>query len=265
MRRQAGFSLMEIVLVCVIAGSIMFLGMQLYLSMRKDADARQVRANVDAIFQAMANFYKANCYGQTKADHTVAPGVLNPAYWGGAVPPVVAININTDLIQKGFLAPNALLQTPIVNASGAAGTTQGYVAQFNSKTRPRLVCIEGYGAANTSTCTKTATVGTIIEWQAQVSVELDTTPATTPDPYLALLAGDCLSDIAGFLVTPCTGTNTGIYVVWQRNPSTGSKESGSTYWHTTPTVKQFNQMYTTYPMNSLVNSGGANQNYLCGN
>lgn len=266
MRRQAGFNLVEIMLVMVIGSSIAFLGMQLYLSLRKDSDARQVQANVDAVFKALSAFYKANCYGHTKADQTVIPGVLNPAYWGGSAPPVVPVNINTDLIQKGFLDANALITTPIVSATGAAGTTNGYVAQFNSKTSTRFACIEGSGAPNSPTCTKTAPVGTVTEWQAQVSVQLETTPAASAGQYKALLAGDCLSGLAGLLVTPCTGVDAGTYVVWQRNPSSPSKEeSSSTYWHTTPTVKQFTQMYTTYPTSSLIDSGGANQNYLCGN
>ena len=237
MRRQhAGFNLVEILLVLVISAGVFFLGMQLYLSMRKDADARQVQANVDAIFQAMSNYYRVNCYGQTKADLSVIPGTLNPAYVPSP-PTLRPINITTELIQPGFLAANALVQTPIVNAIGAPGSTKGYVAQFNKKTSTRRVCTAGTGAANSPTCTQSVVVGTVIEWQAQVAVQLDTTPATTPGPYLGMLAGDCLSRLVGTTVTPCTAASTGTYVVGTN--SFNASKKAATYWQTTQTVKRF--------------------------
>lgn len=260
-RQEAGISLLEMMLVLTICAGILMMGMQVYLTMRRDADIRQVQTNVDAIFQAMDNYYRINCYGQSRANQTVIPGTLHPA---SSPATQFKINITTQLIQPGLLPASALVQTPLVDVN-APQTTQGYLAQFNKKTSPRMVCTTGAGAANSPTCTGSTSAGTVTEWQAQVAVQLDATPATTPGVFLTAMGGHCLSTRVGTTVTPCSAITTGSFVVWERTPSSSSKEGGSTYWQTIPTVKQFTQMYTTYPMNSLTSGAITNQNFLCGN
>jgi len=242
MKQYKGFTLIEVILVLVVIGSILVAGLKMYFSFRTSSNAAQVQANVDAIFQGMASYYKAQCYGQTP-NQTAQPGTLNPA---SSPANNVVIDMNKDLIKNGYLSASAVLSSPLVS---------GYVLQFNqAPAGTRMACDTGTGLANSSTCSNPVPVGTVTSWQAQVAVQLSATPASSAADYLGLMAGDCLSTLSGTIVTPCTTTTTGTYVVWERTISNASKQGGSTYWQTMPIVKQFTQQYSAYPTN-----------YLCGN
>lgn len=261
-KSQLGVSLLEVMLVLAIGGAILFLSIQQYQSYRRDADMIQVQANVNAIFQAMGAYYRSQCYGTTDPTATINPttfGALNPE-GGVSLSSSFPVNIQTALIDGGYLTSSALPLSPLVNASGAG--TRGYVAQFNPQTVDRKVCQD-------TACTPAnmATVGTIVIWKAQVAVQLQN-PGEQKQ-YLNLLAGDCLSSSSGTTVTPCTsGGGSGNFVVWQRLPSAANTNVKSDYWVTIPTVNQFKQMYTTIPVTQLIDatgSGSYTQYYLCGN
>lgn len=257
--KQSGVTLLELLLVMLVAGSILVMGYRLYDTFQSDADVEIVKSNVDVIFQGMQSYYRKNCYGTTRSDQTVDPGTLNPAYVP-ASPPQLPIDIQTDLINTGYISTN-IVKTSIVNPVGAG--FDGYIAQFNKLTYDRQVCTDGPTGAGPTDCT--VNVGKVTSWQAQVSVRLD--KLTTAAQYLALLTGDCRSTLSGSTVLPCeVSGNTGGYIVFQRSVSSAVPKEGSTYWGTMPTVLQFKQMYTTYPITSLTSgTTTANQNYLCAN
>lgn len=263
---QSGATLLEIMLVLVVGSFILYLSIQQYLTYRRDSDVYQLQANVNTLFQGLTAYYQMNCGGTVDATNTQVPGTLNPDY-SPAPGANVPIDINNDLIANNLIT-SVIPLNPIVNTAGA-GTTNGYVAQFNM-TQPepsRLICTAGTNATgpNDPNCTATTTVGSIVIWKAQVAVQLKN--AATAKQYLNLLQGDCLSSLSGNIVTPCdTSGNTGTFVVWERLPSSANSKTVSDYWGSLPTVKQFSQMYNTYPVNDLTNgSQTTNQYFLCGN
>ncbi len=265
--QQRGLSLPELLLVIVIGMSISYMSIRQYRIWRNDADASAVRENIDTIMQAMAKYYRQNCYGSTNpTTAAVTPGTLNPNY----VPTptnTVPINIITEL-KGNHLLPNALAFNPLLNQT-AGNPLTGYVAQFNLyPSHERRICTQGTNAfsAGSASCTASAAIGTVVNYTIQVAILLkDTAHAQT---YLHQLQGDCLSNLAGNIVTPCNAPDhsAGPYVVWERQPSLVSSRDNSTYWSSLPNVNQFTQMYTT--SNILVLTDGlatSQQSYLCGN
>lgn len=249
-KKNLGVGLLEAILVLAIGAAIIILSMRQYFSWRIDAQAVQVKENVDAIFQAMGNYYRKNCYGTVDANQVVTPttaGTLNPISSAFTSPKI--IDIQKDLIDSGFLTTK-LIPNPLVSATAG---TNGYLAQFNEMRATRKEC---------DTC---PSLGTIITWTAQVAVKLQ--DPTAANVYYNILSGDCLSTANGNAVTPCpkTTATTGDYVVWERLPTTSNINAPSTYWGTNPTVAQFKQMYTTESKYKLVEDINTNkQYYLCG-
>jgi prepilin-type N-terminal cleavage/methylation domain-containing protein len=281
---HAGVTLLEVMLVLAIGSAIVYMSIQQYLSYRKDADAVAVKANVNAIFQAMSAYYRKNCYGFTEDGTMTAAdyGTLNPA---NPTSPGnnKYIDIQADLITPGLFwkagAATNLVRNPLIDDAGAiSASLLGYVAQFN-KVDPnpqRQVCTDGTGTAPTTppttpaetpipTCTASVNTGQIVIWKVQVAAKLkDTANAAA---YLNLLAGDCLSSPGpGGIINPCSSNTPGDYVVWERLPSSANTEALSTYWETVPTVNQFTLMYRTEPILNLTNGFKADsQYYVCGN
>lgn len=261
-KQYEGVTLIEVLLVLAIGAAILVLSLRQYESFRADADVQQLEYNVNNIFSAMSQFYKANCYGTTNPS-TIPP---NPAIQGGKLNPVisptspVAISINNDLIKNGFLSSLPPL-SPIVDSSAGSGTN-GYVTQFNEYTSPRNVC-------TSTNCATSSSTGTIVIWKSQVAVSLKDT--ATAQQYLNLLNGDCLSSATGSTVTPCTpgSTGTGNYVVWERLPSFSASQSNSETWMLNPIVNQFTSLYNNYSNVYTLTSGGKipvnqTQYFLCG-
>jgi len=284
-RRNRGITVFEVLLVLVIGASLLLITIRQFQSYRVDADVQQLKYNVDTIFQAMARYYKVNCYGRVDPDNAgtaynppgqIEPGTLNPNHPDVTNP--FPVNIQTDLIDKRFLIsnlPTGLPLNPLVDYSD--GNLGGYVAQFNESILDRYVCETTNGNVSVNTpydtnCTSKKQMGTIVIWRAQVAVKLND-PDTT-DQYLRLLNGDCLSDYdAGTqTVAPCQGfPGSGSYVVWERLPSFASPDLQTDYWLQNPTVQQFTQMYQTYPMVYLITPpnegnipGGQPQYIYCG-
>lgn len=269
-RRHAGATLLEVMLVIAIGASILYLSILQYQSYRYNADATQVQANVNAIFQSMSAYYRQNC--DRNPSTYIAPsgnqvartnyGTLNPLSSGYSSP--LHIDIQTNLRDNGFLTTNFPLNNPLVNKSGIG--SNGYVAQFNlGSPTQRQICGTGPAA-----CATPMDIGAITTWIAQVAVQIYN-PTNNPKiakTYLNLLGGDCLSTASGNQVEPCVdgSMGSGNYVVWARLPSNSNTAAQSNYWTMMPTVSQFKQMYTTYPILNLTNgSAASNQNYLCGN
>lgn len=258
MKKQTnGITLIEMLLVMVIAMSFIVLAIRQYQIWRHDADIRQLQYNVSTLFQAMNGFYKANC--------APAEGKLNPNQ--EASPPVV-VNVADDL-QDYMTAP--LPVSPLVNNAD----NNGYILQFNQYTQDRNACVEPNG----KDCDKEQKIGEVVVWMSQVAVKLApsiSNNATAAQAYLHLLNGDCLSKMDGNKVEPCPSEG-GLapiigpgeaYVVWQRAPSFTTSENKSSYWVTNPTLNQFTQQYRTYSDAYILNTKGSTptkkQYFYCG-
>jgi type II secretory pathway pseudopilin PulG len=268
-RYERGVTLLEVILVLAIGAGILFLSLSQYQVFRQDADAQQLKANVDILFQAMSQYYKANCYGTynaydpntTAPYNALVPGTLNPMNATNPLPGPYYIDIQKDLIAGGYLPPNFTLpMTPLVNTSGASAANpySGYVLQFNAS----VTMTRNPGPGN---------VGSVLIWQPQVAVLLQNT--TQASAYLNYLQGDCLSQLKGKIVTPCASSSTGTYVVWARLPSYAETRSNSTLWQSKAVSNQFQQLYNTYPTVYLLETVGTIpktatttqiQYYLCG-
>ncbi len=239
MKRYLGITLIEVILVLVVASAIIAMSIRFYTYLKSDSDVMQVRANVDAIFVAMKDYYHVNCYGYQGSANKLVPGTLNPA---ASPPSIMPIDITSALITPKFLT-ETLMPTSIVNASGSG--TNGYVAQFNEVT---------YTNSN----------GTVVSWQAQVSVQLAANKVSNATAYAGWMAAECLSNISGSTVTPCASSgNTGSFLVFQRTIANASREGSSTYWQMTPSLNTFRQMYSQPPSSSM--SGATTQYFMCGN
>jgi hypothetical protein len=273
MKRYAGVTIIEAMLVTLISASIILFGVKQYLSYRTNVDVELVQTNVEAIFQAMASYYKVECSGPVNSSLVVTPGRLHPTNQkNGTLTSgnnIRTMNIQTRLITPGYLTL-PLLANPIVNASGTG--TNGYIAQFNQVSySDKYICTDTNGGSaygpDSPNCTQPTPIGKSLVWQAQVSVRLKT--SLQANVYLQLLGGDCLSSInpaSTSTVLPCSlSGNVGTFVVFQRFPTAMSPEAASTYSQSTANLNQFKDMYTTYPSASLTNGTKSNnQNYLCG-
>lgn len=254
-----GVSLLEALLVLVIMSSIILLSFQQYLSMRRDADIQQLQYNVDQLFQALVKYFRYNCSRSTGLN----PSPLTSFYSAKSFP----ITLN-ELMTNGYLQlkDNKLIVNPIVDTTGVS---QGYILQFNQvqTTMPQGLP-QRKVTLSTSPATETS-VGSILIWRAQVAVKLK--DKTTAEQYKNFLNANCLSKSdtkSGVtIVTPCdsAGLTDNEYVVFDRLPAFASSQYNTQTWIMNPLVKQFTQMYTTYPILLLTNGAEtANQYYFCG-
>lgn len=228
---QQGVTLLEIILVLAIMMMILYLSIRQYQIYRRDADIQQLKYNVDVLFQAVSQYYRANCNKPP----------LNSYYQGQSY----SVSIQT-LTDQGFLT-TTLPMSPFV-AYPPHGV--GFIVQLNQYQLSvgmnpplpvRLVNVSPSG---------TMPAGYIVLWQAQVAVNLQ-----TPEMAAALqnpLGADCLSSMgpSGADVLPCAMGATGpkVFAVWNRLPSMASTTANSNFWYTNPTIRQFTQMYTVSPV-----------------
>lgn len=253
-KKIVGVTLIEIMLVLVIGAMILLFGFQQYASFRRDAEIRQLQNNVNTLFQGLARYYRANC--MQDPFNTARPGLI------------VAVSYNT-LVKEGFL-PEKLSPNAYVQGSGADPNT-AYILQFNQLQVPTTGLPQRLQKLANST---NANMGSIIIWQAQVAVNLSN--IAPPSAIRGAASADCLStgttDNDGVpAVVACSGAgaDTNPFAVWERLPSfpNNDVQNSSPLWQTMSTVKEFTQMYTTYPFSVLANPNSTitpNQYYICG-
>jgi type II secretory pathway pseudopilin PulG len=250
-KQQVGVTLIEVVLVLVLGASILMMGIRQYQSFKRDTDVQQLKYNVDMLFQALANFYYANCgFGIPKAGDTPTPGRLSPTYSPAPTTPYTSISA-MYLATNGFLNTTLPLN-PLVDNSGEQ--YNGYTVQFNQYHSDRMIPTRG------SPPSSLVKMGTVYIWKAQVAVKLK--QAAQAEQYKSLLGADCSASDPHAL---CSSASSGDYLIWERMPSFATPSSESNYGLTNQTNKQFNQMYTTYPILNLTNGTRSNdQFFLCG-
>jgi type II secretory pathway pseudopilin PulG len=191
-----GYTLIEVVLVLVIASSIALLGMRFYTSLRADADVRQIQYNVKSLFQSMRLYYQLNCYGTTKLDGTLQPGTLNPLAVGFTTLPHT-IKVVADLKPGNIYS--GVYPFPLNAIIDTAEGESGYFLQFNYFETPRKVCTEVVTPSTNNqpispydtNCKTKVTTSTIIFWKSIIAVQLKA--GVDAKAYLSLLNGDCIS------------------------------------------------------------------------
>ncbi len=244
-QKEHGVTLFELLLAIVIGSAIIYMGIRQYQSFRMGADARQLQDNVNVLFQAMSNFYKANAYGSFNPSNTTltwAPlNLRNSSIPSNPYP----VNIETQL--QPYITQDIPFN-PIVENTAAG---QGYVAQFNGYTQSTEFCVTAsasapaWGPTTSMGCAQSGAkqTGTAVVWQIQISVLINN-PALRAQ-YLALTGANCLSKLNSTQtsVAPCASasTNSGNYLVWERQAT--SPETDSSFWPINPMVSEFTKMY----------------------
>lgn len=229
--KQKGITLLEVLLVLAIGGSIVVLGLNQYYTFKASQDVRLVNANVDRLFLGLLNYYRANCKKDGLLDPTKTIGYINPSQLPGIVwPPVAAPFIDyNDVDQNG-------------------DRTYGYRVQFrnyqpSATTRDVYWCLSG---ACNSPAQQIKKQGSVALQLAMVAVKIkDVSKAVL---YSKLLGADCVSgpDASGKFIAGCGAIPSGPaqYLVWERQPSVGAFSTSSGIWLTTQRLRQFNQQYT---------------------
>ncbi len=271
-----GMTLLEIMLVTTIGAALLVGSFKMYQSMEIENNLEQVQYNVDVLFQSLAGYYHANCYGQgdiTSTGAPTSPGTLNPKVSPAPVSPK-PIDIIGDLVNPGYLAKWPLVNVPLLDNTNVAET---YVVQFNEAPPitpiqvnacvildPSKPCVSQLStvAALNNLPSAAPNISQTIVWKAQVAVKLADPDAAAA--FAGRLSADCTSDLSGSTVSPCSAGTPGPYLVWERLPSFASPETRSSFWISMPLLKQFNLQYTHDQMYELQNSNAGTQNYLCG-
>lgn len=242
--RQYGATLIELMLVLVLGAIMLYVGMSQYFSFRAEQDVLQLKANVDAVFQSMGQYYQANC-----RNFTIFPEA--PALHSSVKVPLTTLQSERFLTQP-------LVETPLIDK------TTGYITQFNAATSTRQVFFSYAPASLVGQPTPIKKSDSVIVWRAQVAIKL--ADASKLEMYRALLAANCISELVGTTVMPCgTSTSQNGYLVWERLPSFASPNMTTGLWQSTAVLKQFNQQYTNddnYAYSFY--SGNSSENYYCG-
>lgn len=257
MRKQQGVTLIEVILVLMISTAILYLSIQQYLSYRQDADIARVRYNVDMLFNALTNYFRANCKNSSSPFYNY--------YFGRSF----AVDMAT-LTNNGYLT-TPIPDNPLVDNTAAGG---GYVMQFNqyqlsTGTNPPLPSRTIFmSSASGAGAGRTVDVGYILVWQAQVAVKLIN--PSLAESYKGAMGANCISSGStgwgGYIVMPCDlAKGATDYLVWSRSPSYSSSTANSPYWLSLPLVKEFSQMYSTDPILILTDqTQTGSQFYRCG-
>jgi Tfp pilus assembly protein PilE len=274
---QKGITLLEVMLVLTLAAFVMVMSIRMYIGREREANIAALQLEVDQIFLAMGNYYRANC--------RLDKNNLNPNTMPAAstlIRAVVGTATGSTPSLANFITLPANLTTLPMNplvTSTSANTDMGYIAQFNSQAPQSVVAtscvILTPGTPATTACsagaTPTTTNAQSLVWQIQVSVDVGSLASV----LATRMGADCVSSTNPTLdknnntvVYPCSAHQSGTFLVWTRLPSYASPQMQSPLWQTMPLIKQFNQQYTQDPMYQL--SGGTNEGgngdsfYICG-
>lgn len=264
---QEGVTLIEVLLGLVIGASLILLGLQTYQQFNDQGNINKAQYNINVLFQGLRGFYLSNCinnrnYTTGNVMSMSLIGALDPSY------------LPADVAQPSYPIPITTLLADAYVGNWNAGFSPiitNYVVQlnlYNNTTYPGYArnvqfCYSG-------TCSSETTVATdnIYLWTAQVAVQVGNVAKI--QLYKSLLGADCISSLAGSIVTPCSQSPTANdYLVFERLPSFATTDSNSPLWMSIPMLKLFKAQYTNdedYAVTTRDNSyfQGSYQNYLCG-
>lgn len=262
MKKYAGMTLIELMLVLGIAGVITVLGIQQYSQYNRDNEVREIQSAVDKLFQGLAMYYQANCRASTD-------------------PPSAATLTISSLVTAGYLSNWDPIYTSIVDASGGS-PNYGYSIQFNAITpspnttirTPTSIYNNWLGSSGGSLTVSlppatSTTVGSVYLWQSHVAVQLNSSIAPALySMYKARLGATCSAASA---TATCSSTPAeGKFMIWESLPSSASPSTLSPSSFFMSTVKAFTNLYYNDDMYGTANptiqesSQAAGNYYQCG-
>ena len=245
----AGLTLLETLLVLAIMAAIVVFSLNQYTSYRRQADVATVQSNVDLLFSGMVAYFRANCRNPSSPLYSA----YNKQY--------VVVKLSDLIASKYVNVANNIM--PFSNLVDNSGEDQGYFLQFN---QVQIKSALPQRTVELSSDNSEVSIGSIIVWQIEVGARLrDTTNANATQ---FLLNADCLADAKGGFLESCVMASSTAkqYAVWNRLPSYASTaEAPSPFWVSMPVVRQFSQMYDTYPILDLTDGTQTpTQYYRCG-
>lgn len=259
LQKQQGVTLLEIMLVLVIAVLMVTLSLRFYKSYRIDQDIAEMKTHVDMLFLALTDFKRANCIEHRDGDGLLLkPGLLDPRRNPPPANPYVFFDIEAELHAPGYLnrwpfVPNRLIDND-------AGENRGYYVQLYMKQESSY--LRGAGPDSGGVLT-----GTNIFWKGVVAVKMPS--AAEVRAYERVLGATCGADMdpdtqaVRDCGTPSYITNKE-YLVWERLLSLRT-EGTSVLTPSLPYITLFNRMYDTYPILDLTSQAkSTEQYYLCG-
>jgi len=292
-KTHSGTTLLEIMLVLAIFGLMFIFGIRLYQSYVNTLQLRDLKYNVDSLFEAANSFYHANCVSGDISP--TPPNFMSLFLWNTgrvAYPPTAPypVSIAVNLLDPGYLDyQNWYPANPNVDPTGGES---GYIVQLNPivstvpipvnacvVTTPGKAClpITSANIASPNTAYSEASGTTIptaqaqvVTWTVQVAVKI--TPASKVGADAAMLGADCISSTSSSnTVTPCSAGPSGQqYLVWSRTPS-AALQKPTLFSTSMALLRQYNLMYThdqNYEMNAgysaTTSPAQAPVYYLCG-
>jgi len=290
---QGGVTLLELMLVLSISGLVFVMGIKMYQAFQNTLQLQELSYNVDELFEAAGNYYRANCAAggfSPNPPSFLSQFPVNTAQT--SYPPTASypVSIVANLLATGYLnSQNWPPANPVVDPSGGES---GYLVQLNPIVStvsipvnacvvltPGTACLpitsgnltspnNAYAAVPGTTIPSTQ--AQVVSWVVQVAVKVQ--PQSKIAAYAAATGADCLSDSASpGTVDPCSlGNGSHRYLVWSRLPSAALKKT-TVFSYSMQLLKQYNLMYSHdqyYEMNAgysaTTNPAQAPVYYLCG-
>lgn len=242
-KKHSGMTLLEMILTLVVGLAILSFGLRQYQIYSFQSDMNRLRLTTDQLFNAMANYYRAQCHSFP---------ISTPAI------PVTVVTLQQD----GFLSDP--LYSPLVDNTGNAG----YITQFilgPLTNRYYYACWIQDGATTCTLPELTAANPTVTLWYIQIAIKIANSTKAKALAYQGMLSATCVSDSPN-----ACNENAGnpSYLIWQRLPSfVASSKKLSSYWLSMPAIEQFNLQYSHDQMYEFENTAYANSEgayYLCG-
>jgi type II secretory pathway pseudopilin PulG len=286
-QKISGITLLESLLAIAIAVSLLLLGIRQYEQYRIEASFIEVKKNVDVLFQALGQYYQANCRNlsdeavaipagrasQTTLGDLAPGGALNVDY--STANTAYPVNIQTALSANHYLPDNWPMVTPIVDASTYSarfifklGTKQAYACWNFYNTAGQVQCNTSlYFPSATDIGPQDIQPNQVAFWLVQVSVQVQNDPGgTKTSAFLGPTGASCASGVAD----RCDGSTTPHFLIWQQLPTKSGSRINSDLWVSQSQEAMFNQQYTHDVMYELATSsyttpGTTNYYYLCGN
>jgi hypothetical protein len=282
-KAQKGITLIEAALALAIAASIIVLSLKFYKVWMEQVYIEDLRYNIDVLFNAMGNYYRANCGFQGLATSSPTAGSLMTT----TTPQIVSLSSLSTYLPSNWLNAQGINNITAGNIlDNTTGLGTAYILQYNL-TSGSVTTNCSAADCGTRTPMTIPSPLTALVWRAQVAVKiLNTANIRT---YATLLGADCISSLnssgtSNYVNTceaagspPATLTASDVYLVWERMPSLASPDMSSSLWVSMPALKQFNLQYThdqffEYSNSTYINNStgtgsvlGTNQEYyVCG-